>query len=128
MNEDHQERIQKGFEQFEKMAGAERAAVVRKEWGLISPEFEEFVLSVLSGEVWTRPGLDLKSRSLVTIAALTSIGRPRGLALNIEMGLKNGLTREEIREALVHLAFYAGFPAAWEALQTADEVFTRVDD
>lgn len=101
MNEDYQERTQKGFEQF--------------------------VLYVLSGEVWTRPGLDLKSRSCVTIAALTSLGRPRGLALNIEMGLENELTRQEIQEALVHLAFYAGLLAAGGALQTAGEVFTRLD-
>ena len=128
MTEDRQERIQKGFEQFEKMAGAERAEDVRKEWGRVSQDFEEFALSVLSGEVWTRPELDLRSRSLLSIAALMALGRTRGLALNIEMGLKNGLTREEIREALLHLAFYAGFPAAWDGLQTADEVFARLDE
>ena len=127
MAEKDSDRTSRGFEQFAKMAGSHRARQVRDEWHRISPDFEHFVLSVLAGEVWTRPGLDLKSRSLVTIGALAALGRTRGLALNIEMALENGASREEIREALLHLAFYAGFPAAWEGLQVADEVFHRLD-
>ncbi len=101
--------------------------MVRAAWSRISPDFERFVLSVLAGRVWTRPGLDLRSRSLVTIGALTALGRTRALDLNVEMALKNGATRDEIREAILHLAFYAGFPAAWEALEVADAVFRRQD-
>ena len=121
------ESIKRGFEQFVKMAGAERAEAVRHEWHRIAPEFEELVLSVLAGQVWTRPQLDLRTRSLVTIAALTAIGRPRGLALNIEMALKNGATRQEIRETILQMALYAGFPSAWEAFQIASELFEQDD-
>jgi 4-carboxymuconolactone decarboxylase len=60
---------------------------------------------------------------LVTIAGLTALGRPNGLRLNIEMALNNGATREEILETLLQMAPYAGFPACWEGLAIADEVF-----
>ena len=59
-------------------------------------------------------------------SGLTGLGRPRALALNIEMALRNGASRDEIRETILQMAFYAGFPAAWEGLQTADEVFQRL--
>ncbi|HEU0004968.1 MAG TPA: carboxymuconolactone decarboxylase family protein, partial [Terriglobia bacterium] len=85
-------------------------------------------LGVLAGEVWTRPALDLRTRSLATIAGLTALGRPRALALNIEMALQNGATRIEVEECILHMAFYAGFPCAWEALQIAHEVFQRLDE
>jgi 4-carboxymuconolactone decarboxylase len=124
MKNDDDRRIEKGMEQFRKMAGSGHAEEVRAEWRRVSPDFERFVLA---GEVWTRRELDLRTRSLVTIAALAAVGRPRGLRLNIEMALRNGATREEIREALLQVAFYAGFPAAWEGLQIADEVFGAED-
>ena len=127
MKSDDERRIEKGMEQFRKMAGPEHAEAVRAEWRRVSPDFEKFVLSVLSGEVWTRKELDLRTRSLVTVATLAALGRPRGLRLNIEMALRNGATREEIRETLLQVAFYAGFPAAWEGLQVADEVFGADD-
>jgi 4-carboxymuconolactone decarboxylase len=126
MSDLSQERIKKGYEQFIQMLGEARAAEVRSQWHQISPDFENFVLGILAGEVWTRPGLDPRTRSLTTIAGLTALGRPRALALNIEMALRNGASQEEIRETILQMAFYAGFPAAWEGLQTADEVFRRV--
>ena len=119
--------LQKGMEQFRNMAGAEHAEKIRSQWRRVSPDFEHFVLSVLSGAVWTRKQLDLRTRSLVTVATLAALGRSRGLRLNIEMALGNGASREEIREALLQVAFYAGFPAAWEGLQVADEVFRERD-
>src|SRR5919201_1271816 len=109
MSEVSQERVQKGLEQFYEMVGTERAEEIRSEWHQISPEFEKFVLGVLAGEVWTRKALDLRTRSLITIAGLTALGRTRGLALNIEMALHNGASREEICESILQMAFYAGF-------------------
>ena len=98
------ERVQKGFEQFCRMVGEARAEEVRRQWHRISPEYEQFVLGVLAGEVWTRQALDLRTRSLVTVAALTALGRTRGLALNIEMALHNGAKREEIQECILQSA------------------------
>lgn len=123
-----EESIQRGLEQFAKMAGRERAEGLQSTWHEISPSFESFVLGVLAGEVWPRQELDPRTRSLVTVAGLAALGRPRALTLNIEMALGNGATREEIRETMLQMAFYAGFPAAWEGLQAADEVFRKLDE
>jgi len=119
--------LEKGMEHFRNMAGAEQAEKIPSEWHRVSPDFERFVLSVLAGTVWTRKQPDLRTRSLVTVATLAALGRSRGLQHNIEMALGNGTSREEIREALLHVAFYAGFPAAWEDLEVADEVFRERD-
>ena len=84
-------------------------------------------MGILAGELWTREALDLRTRSLVTIAGLAALGRSRALALNIEMALKNGASRQEIQETLLQMGFYAGFPSAWEGLQVAHEIFQRLD-
>ena len=121
------ERIQAGFEQFARMLGTERATEMRAAWHRISPEFEKFVLGSLAAEMWTRPQLDLRTRSLVTVGGLSALGRSKALALNIEMALTNGATREEICEAILQMGFYAGFPTAWEGIAAATEVFERLD-
>jgi 4-carboxymuconolactone decarboxylase len=89
----------------------------------MSPDFERYVIEFLAGEIWSRPQLDRRTKSLVTIAALAALGRPQGLELNIRMALANGATRQEIIETLLHIAPYAGFPAAWEGLTVARRVF-----
>ena len=116
---------EKGIELLQRMLGPKRTAEVRAGWSKLSPDFDNFVTHFLVQDVWSRPNLDLKTRSLITIAASTALGRPSALRLHIEMGLNNGATEDEIKEAILHLAFYAGFPAAWDALVIADEVFSR---
>ncbi len=113
----------KGIEMLCRMLGEERSKEVREAWTKLSPEFASLVTNFLAGEIWSRPNLDLRTRSLVTVAALTALGRPNGLRLNIEMALNNGATKEEIVETLLQMAPYAGFPACWEGLVIADEVF-----
>ena len=117
---------EKDIKMLEGMLGSKRTAEVRAGWSKLSPDFDNFVTNFLASEVWSRPNLDLKTRSLITIAASTALGRVSALRLHIEMGLNNGATEAEIKEALLHLAFYAGFPAAWDALVIADEVFSRI--
>ena len=73
-----------------RMLGEERAAEVRAAWASLSPDFSHFVTSFLAGQIWSRPNLDLRTRSLITVAALTALGRPNGLRLNIEMALTIG--------------------------------------
>ena len=116
---------EKGTEVLQRMLGPERMAEVRAGWSKLSPDFDDLVTNFLAEEIWSRPGLEPKLRSLVTIAAATALGRTSALRLHIEMGLNNGLTEAQIREAFIHLAFYAGFPAAWDALVIANEVFGR---
>lgn len=124
---DIHQRKEKGAALIEKMMGPQPAAATRAAWRRISPDFENYVVEFLAGEIWSRPTLDLKSRSLVTIAALAAMGRPRALDLNVRMAIKNGASREEITETLLQIAPYAGFPAAWEALATLDEIYAEAD-
>ncbi len=117
--------FERGSRLLEKMLGPGEARRVRTAWRKLSPDFERYVLTFLSGEIWSRPGLDRRTRSLCTIATLAALGRSNGLALNIRMALRNGATRAEIVETLLHIAPYAGFPAAWDALVLAERIFAE---
>lgn len=119
------ERRERGRRLLEEMLGMESAERVRQAWRHLSPDFEQYVLEFLAGEIWTRPGLERKIKSLVTIAALAALGRPQALELNIRMALRNGATEREILETLLHIAPYAGFPACWEGLSIAHRVFAE---
>src|SRR5713226_1247102 len=116
--------FERGRRLFEKMAGGQEALRIRAAGRKLSPDFERYVLTFVSGEIWSRPALDRRTRSLCTIAALAALGRTNGLALNIRMALRNGATPAEIVEVLLHLAPYAGFPATWEALVLAGPILS----
>jgi 4-carboxymuconolactone decarboxylase len=76
------------------------------------------------GSLWTRPGIDRKTRSMVTLGMLTALNRPHEMALHLEAAVNNGCSVEEIRETLTHTVAYCGFPAAIDALRAA-ETFLR---
>jgi len=116
---------EKGIDMLRRLLGDDRAIEIRNSWAKLSPDFAHFVTNFLAGEIWSRPQLDLRTRSLVTVAGLTALNRPNGLRLNIEMALRNGATKQEILETLLQMAPYAGFPACWEGLIIADEVFKQ---
>ena len=78
------------------------------------------------GMVWSRDGLDLKTRSMLTIASLTALGRAGELRVHLLAAINNGATAEEIREAILHTEIYAGFPAARDATQLAQQVLTEL--
>ena len=84
--------------------------------------FQDFITRYAWGEVWTRVGLDRRTRSAITLAALTALGREQELALHVRAALRNGLTVEEIGEVLLHTAVYAGVPAANTAYTVAQRV------
>jgi 4-carboxymuconolactone decarboxylase len=121
------QRKKRGTQLLQKMLGPEQAKRTRELWKQICPDFEAYVIEFLAGEIWSRPQLDLRTRSLTTIAALAATGRSLGLELNIRMALNNGATRQEIVETLLHIAPYAGFPACWEGLTLAQKVFREAD-
>tara|TARA_R110002012_G_scaffold170419_4_gene334803 strand:+ start:26 stop:418 length:393 start_codon:yes stop_codon:yes gene_type:complete len=87
-----------------------------------SQPLQEFVNEHAWGGVWNREGLDRKTRSLITLAALTALKCPQELKGHVRGALNNGCTVEEIREALLHCAVYAGVPAAIDAFRAAQEV------
>jgi 4-carboxymuconolactone decarboxylase len=89
----------------------------------LAPDLEDMLNEVVFGRVWTRPGLELRMRSAITIASLMSMQRLPQLKAHIANGLNAGLTQKEIIEILTHVAFYAGVPTAVNAFQLAKEVF-----
>lgn len=90
----------------------------------IAPDFADYVLEFPFGDIYSRPGLDLRSREIATIAALAAMGNAQPqLKVHIEAGLNVGLSRQEITEILIQMAVYAGFPAALNGLFAAKEVF-----
>ncbi|WP_457809220.1 carboxymuconolactone decarboxylase family protein [Kushneria sp. EE4] len=90
----------------------------------IAPDFATYLLEFPFGDIYSRPGLDLRSRETATIAALTAMGTaPAQLKVHIEAGLNVGLTQEEIVEVIMQMAVYAGFPAALNGLFVAREAF-----
>jgi 4-carboxymuconolactone decarboxylase len=92
----------------------------------IAPKLVELAEKVVYGEVWERPGLSKRDRSLITVATLVALGRERQLRGHLERALGNGVTKTEIGELITHLAFYAGWPAAMTAALVAKEVFDAV--
>lgn len=83
---------------------------------------QEHITRAAWGDVWQRPGLDLKTRSLVTVAMLTALGKQNELKGHVRGALNNGATVEEIQEVLLHATIYCGVPAAVEAFRSANEV------
>ena len=89
----------------------------------VFPKLGELTDEVLFGDVWERPGLSKRDRSLVTVAALTALYRPDQIRGHIWRALDNGVTREEITEVVTHLAFYTGWPNAGSAALMVKQVF-----
>jgi len=90
--------------------------------GDFAPKLAELTDSVLFGDIWERPGLSKRDRSLVTVSALVAMNRPEQLRSHLTLAIQNGLTREELAEAMTHLAFYSGWPSAVSAISVAKEV------
>ncbi len=95
---------------------AARATATRDELGTVAPKFVQLTNDVVFDDLWRRPDLSVRDRSLVTIAALAAMGDDDQLDVYLRRGLESGLTRAQIAEALTHLAFYAGWPKATRAL------------
>jgi len=95
----------------------------RKAFGDIAPALAAYTDTVLFGEVWERPGLSPRDRSLVTVASLVSLYRGNELPFHLKKALENGVRRDELIELITHLAFYSGWPTASTALAIARRVF-----
>ena len=89
----------------------------------IAPKFAELSANVLFGDVWERPALSKRDRSMITVAMLTALYRTDQLRGHIRRALDNGVTQEEISEIITHAAFYGGWPTAANAVQVAKQVF-----
>jgi 4-carboxymuconolactone decarboxylase len=92
-----------------------------------SRPLQELVTSYCWGDIWNRPGLDRRTRSLLNLAMLTALNRPHELKLHVRGALRNGVTREEIREVLLQAAIYCGVPAAVDGFRTARAALEEAD-
>ena len=91
----------------------------------VSPKLADLSADVLFGDVWERPGLSKRDRSLITVASLIALYRTDQLRGHLGRALDNGVTKDEISEIITHMAFYGGWPTAANAAQVAKEVFAE---
>ncbi len=89
----------------------------------IAPALADYTERVLFGDVWERPGLSPRDRSLITVAALVALYRTNELPVHLKKALQNGISRDELIELITHLAFYSGWPTAATAVAIARRVF-----
>ena len=89
--------------------------------------FQELVTEYCWGEIWTRPGLDRKTRSIINLAMLTALNRPHEVKIHVKGALTNGVSKDEIKEILLQTAIYCGVPAALDSFRIAREVFKEAD-
>jgi 4-carboxymuconolactone decarboxylase len=94
----------------------------------VHDDWVDWVQASAFDAVWARPGLELRERSIATIAMLTALVRPTELAAHTRIGLRNGLSRQEIAEVVFQAGVYAGVPAAVEGMRVTAEVFSTLDD
>ena len=106
-------------------AEADRAKRVGDQFGAMFPGVVQYTTDVLFRDLWLRPDLAPRDRSLVTISALIANGQVAQLTGHIPIGMNNGLTQPEIAEAITHLAFYVGWPNVFSAMPVAKEVFEK---
>lgn len=121
--ETENERFERGKRRLHEVDGEGGARVIAA-LADIAPDFARYIIEFPFGDIYSRPGLDLRSREIATIAALTALGNAAPqLKVHIEAGLHVGLSRSEIVETIMQMAVYAGFPAALNGLFAAKEVF-----
>ena len=122
-----QDRYRRGWENLKRIDGeaGERVIESLKE---IAPDFARYVIEFPFGDIYSRPGLDLKSREIAVIAALTALGNAAPqLKVHIHGAINVGCTRQEVLEVIMQMAVYAGFPSALNGLFAAKEVFAERD-
>ncbi len=118
-------RYEDGLKKLEEIDGSAGVKVVESLKD-IAPDFAKYLIEYPFGDIYNREGLDLRSREIATIAALTAMGNAAPqLGVHIKAGLNVGVTRSEIIEIIMQMSVYAGFPAALNGLSVAREIFTE---
>src|SRR5215470_6484064 len=110
---------------LDEQAEAERAASVEQDAGAVAPGVVQYTSDLLFRDLWLRPALAPRDRSLVTVSALVASGQVAQLTGHVNIGMNNGLTQPEIAEAFTHLAFYVGWPNVFSAMPVAKDAFEK---
>ena len=119
---DEKERYEKGLQTRREVLGNEHVQLAEAKLNEFNGPFQEFITRYAWGEIWQRPGLTRRERSLITLAMLVSLNRETEFRMHIWAAFNNGVTEEEIRELLIHAGIYCGLPAANAAIHVAEEV------
>ena len=106
----------------------EKPTAARKAFGSVAPALADYTDNVLFGDVWERPGLSKRDRSLITVATLVALYRTNELPFHLKRALENGGSKDELIELVTHLAFYAGWPTASSAVTIAQRVFQEAGE
>jgi 4-carboxymuconolactone decarboxylase len=122
---DDRKRYDQGMKMRREVLGKVYVDRAKSQENEFNAAFQDLITRYAWGEVWTRPGLDKKYRSLITIAMLVALNRSEELRLHLRAATNNGVTREEIQEVLLHCAIYCGVPAANTAFHIANEIFSQ---
>ena len=120
------ERYEKGLSVRRAVLGDAHVDRAMKNRNEFNQEFQDLLTRYAWGEIWARPGLPRKTRSLLTIVMLVALNRPDEFRMHLRAALTNGVTKDEIKEALLQAAIYCGVPAANSAFHAALEVFSEL--
>jgi 4-carboxymuconolactone decarboxylase len=124
---DERDRYQQGMSVRRAVLGDAHVDRALKSANVFNEEFQELITRYAWGEIWSRPGLPRKTRSLITLAMLVALNRSEELRMHLRGAIQNGATREEIKEVLLQAAIYCGVPAANSAFHNAAEMFAEMD-
>jgi len=119
--------FEKGLKTRREVLGAEYVDQAIRNADDFNLPLQELVTEYCWNEIWNRPGLDRKTRSIVNLAMLTALNRPRELKLHVKGAINNGLSKDEIAEIFLQSAIYCGVPAAIDSFRTAKDVFKEMD-
>ena len=119
-----EERLQQGMRVRREVLGDEHVDTSIANSTALTADLQDLITRYAWGEIWSRPGLDRRTRSCITVAMAVALNRPEELALHLRAALRNGVTVDELREVLLQTAVYCGVPAAHNAFRIAEQVLT----
>ncbi|EPQ0970492.1 4-carboxymuconolactone decarboxylase [Citrobacter farmeri] len=122
-----EERYQQGMAVRRAVLGDAHVGRTMQNLTPLNEEFQDFITRYAWGDIWSRPGLDRHTRSMITIAMLIALNREAELKMHLNAAFNNGVTREELKELIMHSALYCGLPAANATLHLAQQVFDQRD-
>ena len=122
------EKYEKGMQIRKSVLGEDHVKRAEANKSEFDADFQRLITEVAWGSIWSRPGLNRKTRHLLTIAMLATLGNHEELAMHIRATRNTGVTREEVKEVLLQVAVYAGIPAANAAVAIAKQVFGEMDE
>ncbi len=125
---DEKERYEQGMKRRRSVLGDAHVEKANAETDDFTEEFQHLITRYAWGEIWTRPTLDQKTRSLITIAMMIALNRTEELRLHLGAAVKNGVSRDELKEVLLQSAIYCGVPAANAAFRIAKEILESIPD